>query len=61
MKFLVLASDAQLGVISGSKKAGAICNGMQALTLPSRRLSFLEKEEAEKPAGGRTWARLKVE
>jgi hypothetical protein len=37
MKFLERALDAQSGVFSGSKEAGAICNGMQALTLPLRR------------------------
>ena len=38
MKFLVEAFDAQLRVFSGSKKDGATCNGMQALTLPLWRL-----------------------
>jgi len=37
MKFLGSAFDAQSGALSGSKEAGAICNGMQALTLPLRR------------------------
>jgi hypothetical protein len=41
MKFLVLAFDAQSGAISGSKKDGAIHNGMWALTLPSWRLVIL--------------------
>ena len=37
MKFLVLAADAQSGLVLGVKGDGAICNGMQALTpLPWR-------------------------
>lgn len=38
MKFLISAFDAQLGAVIGSKRDGAICNGMQALTLLSWRL-----------------------
>jgi hypothetical protein len=37
MKFLGSAFDAQSGAFPGSKEAGAICNGMQALTLTPRR------------------------
>jgi len=32
MKFLVVAADAQSGVVAGSKEAWAIRNGMRALT-----------------------------
>ncbi|MBA1337024.1 MAG: hypothetical protein HPY66_3460 [Firmicutes bacterium] len=45
MKFLGLAADAQSGVDSGSKEAGAICNGMQALTLPLRRPGAVKFQE----------------
>ncbi len=40
MKFLVVASDAQSGVIAGSKDKGAIHNGMWALTLLPWRLAM---------------------
>lgn len=42
MKFFAIASDAQSGVIVGSKEDGAIHNGMWAMTLPLWRL-FLWK------------------
>jgi hypothetical protein len=40
MKFLVVALDAQSGVIAGSKDQGAIHNGMWALTLSPWRLAM---------------------
>ncbi|MFZ7131090.1 MAG: hypothetical protein ACOWWR_01890 [Eubacteriales bacterium] len=47
MKFLVLASDAQLGVISGSKEEGAIHNGMWAMTLLPWRPSIIWDKPAK--------------
>ena len=51
MKFLVWACDAQSWVFSGSKKMGAIRNGMRALTLASWRPYSVQTEKVETCAG----------
>ena len=51
MKFLVWACDAQSWVFSGSKKMGAIRNGMRALTLASWRPISDQTEKVETCAG----------